>query len=57
MRALKILKQNLFAALVAAAYIALFIVRADMGAASLKNSAYILFSRDRSRYYVPTSLF
>jgi len=42
MRALKILKQNLFAALVAAAYIALFIVRADMGAASLKNSAYYI---------------
>jgi len=43
MKALKIVRENLFAALVAIAYIVLFIVRADMGTASLKNSAYILF--------------
>lgn len=42
MKALKIVKENLFAALVAVAYIALFIVRADMGTASLKNSAYYI---------------
>lgn len=42
MKALKIVKENLFAALVAVAYIVLFIVRADMGTASLKNSAYYI---------------
>lgn len=42
MKALKIVKENLFAALVAIAYIVLFIVRADMGTASLKNSAYYI---------------
>lgn len=42
MKALKIVKENLFAALVAIAYIVLFIVRADMGTASLKNSVYYI---------------
>ena len=42
MKALKIVKENLFAALVAVAYIVLFIVRADMGTVSLKNSAYYI---------------
>jgi uncharacterized membrane protein YraQ (UPF0718 family) len=42
MKALKIVKENLFAALVVMAYIVLFIVRADMGTASLKNSAYYI---------------
>lgn len=42
MKALKIVKENLFAALVVVAYIVLFIFRADMGTASLKNSAYYI---------------
>jgi len=42
MKALKIVKENLFAVLVAIAYIVFFIVRADMGTASLKNSGYYI---------------
>jgi len=42
MKALRIVKENLFAALVVIAYIVLFLVQADMGTASLKNSAYYI---------------
>ena len=42
MKVLKIIKENLFAALVVIAYIVLFIVRADVGMASARNSAYYI---------------
>ena len=42
MKILKKARENLFAILVAVAYIALFILRPNMGTASLKNSAYYI---------------
>ncbi len=42
MKALKKLKGNMFAIIVAIAYIVFFIVRADVGMASLKNSIYYI---------------
>lgn len=42
MKFLRKAKENVFAIFVAVAYIAIFIVRSDMGATSLKNSVYYL---------------
>ena len=42
MKILKKAKENIFAILVALAYVALFILQPDMGTASLKNSAYYI---------------